>query len=701
MTTIIPRARLFGNPERTSAKVNWTASRVAFLAPHNNLLNVFVVSCDQGSVDIQNATCVTNDTARGIRMFGWTANPDVLFFMQDKGGDEDWKVYSVNVETGAEVCLTPAAKTNNTVAGVSRDYPDHLLISSNQRDPTAMDLHLVNIFTGESSLVLENDSKCVGFTVDHKFSSAIATKANPDSSIDFLLLKLAFSANFNKVAVKTRTEKVTSTSNADGISTTTIKTVTEKTVSKASLDVTKSSEGTHVLHMDAEDAGWGDCDPYGFSDDLSCIYMASYKGRNTSAFVSFNLETKETIVIGSDDRSDISGCLIDAVTHKPLAYQTNYEKKKYTAVDKDDASLQRDFSVLDAEAGEGGEWSVESKSQDGRVWIVSISKANFPNVFYFYSRETKVATYLFNTRPVLEEYALSSLRAVEVTTRDGLTMLAYLTIPHSKECQDSAYSTEPMPLILHVHGGPYGRDEFGFNRYHQLFANRGYAVLSPQFRGSTGFGKAFLNAATGEWAGKMHDDLIDAGNWAVEQGIAIKDKIAIHGGSYGGYSSLVGVTFTPEYFACSVSIVGPSNVSTLLDSIPAYWGPVRSMLTTRIGADTDTEEGRAFLLSRSPISRVDSICRPLLIGQGANDPRVKQAESDQIFDAMVEKNIPVTYVLYPDEGHGFARPPNNISFVAVTEAFLAKHLGGVCEEVGTAFEGASLEFKGGRTEIGL
>ncbi|KAJ3400377.1 hypothetical protein HDU80_007008 [Chytriomyces hyalinus] len=699
MPSIIPRAHLFGNPERTNARVNSTASRVGFLAPHNNLLNVFVVSCDQVSVDIQNAKCVTNDTARGIRTYGWTANPDVLFFMQDKGGDEDWKVYTVNVETGAEVCLTPAAKSSNAVVGVSHEYPDHLLISSNQRDPVAMDLYLVNIFTGESSLVLENDSKCLAFTVDHKFSSAIGTKANPDSSVDFHLLKFAFAANLNKVAVKTRTEKVTSSSLADGVSTTTIKTVTEKTLSKAPLDVTKSSEGTHVLHMDAEDAGWGDCDPYGFSDDLSCIYMASFKGRNTSAFVSFNMETKETTVIGSDERSDISGCLIDPVTHKPLAYQINYEKKKYIAIDSNDVSLQRDFAVLDAEAGEGGEWIVESESRDGRVWIVLLNKADKPSVYYSYNRETKAASYLFNTRPVLEQYAMSSLRAVEITTRDGLTMLAYLTVPQDKEGE--GYCKEPVPLILHVHGGPYGRDTFGFNRYHQLFANRGYAVLSPQFRGSTGFGKEYLNVATGEWGGKMHDDVIDAGNWAIEQGIAIKDKIAIHGGSYGGFASLVGVTFTPEYFACSVSIVGISNIATLLDSIPAYWGPIRSMLTTRIGADTDTEEGRAFLLSRSPISRVDSICRPLLIGQGANDPRVKQAESDQIFDAMVEKNIPVTYVLYPDEGHGFARPPNNISFVAVTEAFLAKHLGGMSEEVGTAFEGASLEFKGGRAEIGL
>ncbi|KAJ3066315.1 hypothetical protein HDU98_010385 [Podochytrium sp. JEL0797] len=299
-------------------------------------------------------------------------------------------------------------------------------------------------------------------------------------------------------------------------------------------------------------------------------------------------------------------------------------------------------------------------SLDGNVWIVNVNQSEpirrgceglllQPNF-------CSLRAFLFSTRPILDDYQLNQTQAVETTTRDGLKILAYLTVPNRIAVADGQFSTEPVPLVAHIHGGPYARDDYGFNRSHQLFADRGHAVISTQFRGSTGFGKAFLAAATGEWGGKMHDDIIDACNWAVGAGIALQDKIAIHGGWYGDPSALVGVTFTPEYFFCAVDMVGPSNSCTLIDSIPAYWGPIKAILSMRIGAHTDPEEGRAFLLSRSPISRVDSICRPLLIGQ-------------------VAKDIRVTYVLYPNEGHVFARPPNNISFTAVTEASLAKPLG--------------------------
>jgi len=245
-------------------------------------------------------------------------------------------------------------------------------------------------------------------------------------------------------------------------------------------------------------------------------------------------------------------------------------------------------------------------------------------------------------------------------------------------------------MVLGVHGGPWARDSWGYNSAHQWLSNRGYAVLNVNYRGSTGFGKSFINAGNREWAGKMHDDLIDAVRWAVAEGIADEDKVAIMGGSYGGYATLVGMTFTPEVFACGVDIVGPSNIQTLLETIPPYWAPVINVFTTRVG-DHRTEEGREFLASRSPLTHVDRIRKPLLIGQGANDPRVKQSESDQIVKAMQDKNIPVTYVLYSDEGHGFARPENRLSFNAVADIFLAEHLGGRFEPIGNDFEGSSIE----------
>ena len=295
---------------------------------------------------------------------------------------------------------------------------------------------------------------------------------------------------------------------------------------------------------------------------------------------------------------------------------------------------------------------------------------------------------LVSSKPAFDDVALANMYPIEIESRDGLKLVSYLTIP--RELDVDGRTSRPAPTVLLVHGGPWGRDNFGFNGLHQWLANRGYVVLSTNFRGSTGFGKNFVNIAAEEWAGKMHDDLIDAVNWMVEENIADKEKIAIMGGSYGGYATLVGLTYTPDVFACGVDIVGPSNLNTLLNTIPPYWKSFRDVFVHHIG-DPDTEEGAALLEERSPLNRVDSIVKPLLIGQGANDPRVKQAEADQIVKAMKAKQIPVTYVLYPDEGHGFARPENNLSFFAVTEAFLAQHIGGRYQEIGDDFKNSSIQ----------
>jgi dipeptidyl aminopeptidase/acylaminoacyl peptidase len=282
------------------------------------------------------------------------------------------------------------------------------------------------------------------------------------------------------------------------------------------------------------------------------------------------------------------------------------------------------------------------------------------------------------------------MQAVEIPARDGLSLPAYLTLPASTDANKDGKPEKTAPLVLVVHGGPWARDQWGHNPIHQWLASRGYAVLSVNYRGSTGFGKKFINAADKEWAGKMHDDLVDAVGWAVKSGVADEKRVAIFGGSYGGYSALVGVTFTPKLFTCAVDIVGPSNLVTLLENIPPYWAPFKPMLTQKL-ADPATEDGKKWLLSRSPLTLVDKIERPLLIGQGANDPRVKQLESDQIVKAMKQKGIPVTYVLYPDEGHGFARPENRKSFNAVAEIFLAQCLGGPYRPVGEDFKGSSIQ----------
>ena len=257
----------------------------------------------------------------------------------------------------------------------------------------------------------------------------------------------------------------------------------------------------------------------------------------------------------------------------------------------------------------------------------------------------------------------------------------------------------PVPLVLVVHGGPWARDQYGYSSLHQWLANRGYAALSVNYRGSTGFGKQFVNAAVGEWAGAMHDDLIDAVDWAIQRGVTARDRVAIMGGSYGGYATLVGLTFTPERFACGVDIVGPSNLATLIESFPPYWRPILEGTFIRHVGDPAVPEQRAAMMARSPITRVEHIRVPLLIGQGANDPRVVKAESDQIVAAMRERGLPVTYLLYPDEGHGFNRPENNMSFFAVTEAFLSRCLGGRFEPIGDDFAGSSIQVLEGAAHV--
>jgi dipeptidyl aminopeptidase/acylaminoacyl peptidase len=362
----------------------------------------------------------------------------------------------------------------------------------------------------------------------------------------------------------------------------------------------------------------------------------------------------------------------------------NYARPEWKVLDR---SIQADLDYLKTVAG--GDISVTSRTLDDRTWTVAYLMDNRPVRFYLYDRTARRARFLFTNRKALEDLPLATMHPVVIESRDGQDLVSYLTLPVDSDRGRRGRPDRPLPMVLAVHGGPWARDGWGLIPEHQWLANRGYAVLSVNFRGSTGFGKRFINAANGEWAGKMHDDLIDAVNWAVQERIADKDRIAIMGGSYGGYAALVGLTFTPDVFACGVSLVGPSSIITLLNTIPPYWEPEIAMFTTRVG-DHRTEEGRRFLESRSPLTFVEGIRRPLLIGQGANDPRVKQSESDQIVDAMQRKGIPVTYALYSDEGHGFARPENRMSWSAVVEAFLSRHLGGRFEPVGNDFAGSTI-----------
>jgi len=637
-TPLIPRDVLFGNPDRASAQVSPDGAHLSFLAPRDGVLNVWVAPLDKP----EQARCVTNDTKRGIRAYFWSYNPDYLLYIQDKGGDENWHLYAVNIRTDETRDLTPIAKVQVRVQETSPEFPDEFLVGINDRDPRLHDIYRINITTGDRKLIEKNDAGYAGYITDDHFAVRFAVKLTPDGGSE-LFAKGADGAwsSFTKIPM------------ADNL-----------TTSPIGLD----RSGTH-------------------------LYMIDSRGRNTAALSSVDIATKTSQLLAEDQRADISGAMIHPTNKNVQAVSFNYERVKWKILDN---AIKDDIAYLTTVTD--GDWNVTSRSHDDAHWIVAYVMDNGPVRYYHYDRHAKKATFLFTNRTDLEGVTLATMHPVVITSRDGLNLVSYLTLPVESDHDADGKPDKPLPMVLVVHGGPWARDSWGYNALHQWLANRGYAVLSVNFRGSTGFGKKFINAANMEWAGKMHDDLIDGVQWAIKQGIADPKRVAIMGGSYGGYATLVGLTFTPKTFACGVDIVGPSNIVTLLKSIPPYWQPVVDMFTTRVG-DYRTEAGRKFLTERSPLTHVDRICRPLLIGQGANDPRVNQAEADQIVKAMQQKRIPVTYVLYPDEGHGFARPQNRLSFFAVSEVFLSRHLGGRYEPIKDDFEGSSITVPQGADQI--
>jgi dipeptidyl aminopeptidase/acylaminoacyl peptidase len=625
---LIPREILFGNPDKTQARISPNGRKLAYLAPVNGVLNVWVGPVDNPEA----AQPVTHDTVRGIRFYLWAYTSVHILYVQDKGGDENWRVYSVAVDTSESKDLTPLEGVNARFQEVSHKFPDEILVGLNDRDPHLHDIYRINIETGERQCVLQNQ-EFSEFISDDDYAVRFALRITPDGGTEVM------------------------SPGDDGA-------------------------WTSFLSIPMEDSmmTW----LLGFDKTGKVLYMTDSRERNTSALFSLDLETGVRTLLAEDLKSDVNRIMAHPTEKHVQAVAFNYERKYWHILDP---SIADDMAYLKTIAD--GDIEVISRTLDDKTWIVAYLMDNGPVRYYRYDRAARQVHFLFTNRQDLEGLPLVKMTPVVIPTRDGWDMVCYYSLPLGTDTDGDNIPDAPLPTVLWVHGGPWGRDEWGYDPFHQWFANRGYAVLSVNFRASVGFGKDFINAGNLEWGGKMHDDLIDAVQWAIAAGIADPTRIAIGGGSYGGYATLAGLTFTPVIFACGVDIVGPSNIVTLLETTPPYWKPQIEMFTTRIG-DFRTEEGRAFLKTRSPLTYADRICRPLLIGQGANDPRVKQAEADQIVQAMQDKNIPVTYILYSDEGHGFARPENRLSFNAVAEAFLAEHLGGRYEPIADAFKGSSI-----------
>ena len=627
---LIPREALLGNPERFRGRISPDGETVSFLAPVDGVQNVWVAPVGEPAT----ARAITNDTHRGISQYFWAADGDHVLYLQDQGGNENWQVHSVNVENAEDRNLTPLDGVQAQIVATSYEHPTEILVGLNDRDERWHDVHRLNIETADLSLVEQNDG----------YSSYVADTA--------LNLRLAYK------------------STPDG--------------------------GSDVFRPDGE-GGWESFLTIPPDDALTTsfgqvardgvtAYGVDSRGRDKAALVALDIPSGEVTVMAADERADVEQIVTHPETGEALAYAVNYSTMEWMPVAE---GIGEDLDTLTGELG--GYVLVLGQTQANDKWIVYSDKPNAPGVYYVYDRTSRSVDLLFNTRPALEGYHLAAATDHVIPARDGLDLVSYLTLPAWTEPDGDGIPAEPVPMVLLVHGGPWGRDTYSFSGLTQQLANRGYAVLQVNFRGSTGFGKEFVNAGDLEWGEAMHDDLIDAVDWAIARGVTEEDKVAIMGGSYGGYATLAGMTFTPEKFVAGVDIVGPSNLLTLLASIPPYWTSFFEVFANRVG-DPRTDEGRALLEARSPLFKADQIVRPLLIGQGANDPRVKQAEADQIVESMKSNGLPVTYVLYPDEGHGFRRPENNLSFNAISEAFLATHLGGRYEPLAAGdLEGSSIE----------
>lgn len=610
MTSLIPRTVLFGNPVQSSPQISPDGTRMAYLAPVNDVLNVWV-----GTIGQDDARPVTRDTERNIRFYIWSMDGSSILYIQDKGGDENWHLYITDIASGETRDLTPFEGVQAQVIYYDKHFPEQMVVGLNKENPQISDAYRLNLASGELTLAAKNPGNVIGWVADMRLQVRGAMGMRPDGGADMLVRD------------------------------------------------TEEGEWRLLLSWSSEETQ--NSSPLGFTHDGQGLYLLDARDANAGRLVKMNLADGQLEVLAEDPHYDVSDVITHPDTHEIQAVCFKKERDTWHILDE---SIRADFARI--QELRDGDVALLSRDDADETWIVGFTLDNGPTPYYAYHRPTGKAQFLFDNRPDLNNYTLARMQPISFTARDGLIIHGYLTLPVDKD-------PHQLPLVLNVHGGPWARDSWGFHPEAQWLANRGYACLQVNYRGSSGYGKDFLNAGDKEWGGKMHDDLVDAVNWAVEQGVADPKRIAIYGGSYGGYAALVGATFTPDLFCCAVDIVGVSNLISFIKTVPPYWVPMLSMLHQRVG-NPDTEE--EFLKSRSPLFKVDRIKIPMLIAQGANDPRVKQAESEQIVEAMKQKGIEYEYLLFPDEGHGFAKPENRLKFYAKAEEFLAKHLGGRYEK---------------------
>jgi len=615
MADLIPRQVLFGNPERVSPRLSPDGTQLAWIAPSDGVLNVWVAPASpESGVIWEQAQVVTDDADRGIRAFAWAHDNRHLLYLQDTGGDENWRLHDVDLPTMQRRDLTPFDGVQTQLVAMQRKFPSEVLIGLNRDNPELHDVYRLDLVTGELTKEVTNPGY-LGWIADCQMVVRGAAAPQPDGGIQLLVRDSA------------------------------------------------DDEWRLLMTIPAEDSA--STEPVAFSEDGRSLLMISSIGAETARLVRIDLATGREDVLAEDPAADVSGVHLHSDTREPQIVTIMKDRSEYVVLDP---SVADDLAAI--RGLHHGDPSIESADDADTTWLVAFTNDSGPIPYFAYDRAGKRGSFLFEHRPALTQYTLAAMEPFSFTARDGLTIHGYATFPPGE-------ARSGLPAVLNVHGGPWVRDAWGFNPEAQWMANRGYLCLQVNYRGSTGYGKAFVNAGDREWGARMQDDLTDAVAFAVGEGWADPKRVAIYGGSYGGYAALAGATFTPEVYCCAVDIVGPSNLKTLIETIPPYWTPLVAQFHRRVGnLETDAE----FLWSRSPLSRAEQISIPLLIAQGANDPRVKQAESEQIVAAMQAAGIEHEYLLFPDEGHGFAKPENRMRFYTAAERFLAHHLGGRAED---------------------
>jgi len=624
---LIDRELLFGNPEITGAQVSPDGEYLAFIKPWKNTRNLWVKKTEE---PFSSARLLTTETKRPIGTWMWSRDGKYIAYVKDHDGDENFNIYSVDAaEAAPPGADAPSSRDLTGLKGVrvqllSTPKGDSgvFYIGLNDRDKAWHDLYRLSISTGERTLIRKNTERISGWAFDLSGKLRLATRVADNGDQEVLRVD---ASGFTKVYSCSVFEE---------------------------------------------------CAPVRFHKDGKHVYMKTNKGDvDLLALVLFDPETGAVEGVESDPlkRADFGSALFSEATGELIA--TSYQGDERTRRYFKDKSVEADYKWLEAKLP-GKEINLGSRTDDERVWLVTAAGDTEPGEAYLFDRKTRRLTAQYRIREKLTREALAPMQAIRYTSSDGLEIPAYLTLPKGS-------SRKGLPTLVVPHGGPWARDNWGYNPLAQFFANRGYAVLMPNFRGSTGYGKKYLNAGNGEWGRKMQDDVTWGVKYLVADGIADPKRVAIMGGSYGGFSALAGITLTPDLYRAAVDVSGPSNLMTLLNAIPPYWEAQRKIMYTRM-ANPGTPEGQAWMKERSPLSAAGKIKTPVLVVQGARDPRVNRAEAEQIVIALRESGIPVEYLLAPDEGHGFARPVNNMAMFMAVEKFLAAQLGGSYQEGGAA-----------------